>query len=386
MIEGSYLGKVTQLRRSLHAAPELAYQEHETAKTVCNWLKACNLEVFSGIGGTGVVGVLRRGSSGRAIGLRADMDALPLQEATDLAHRSAVPGRMHACGHDGHVAMLLGAAGVLSTEGGFHGTVHFVFQPAEEGGAGAKRMIEDGLFKRFDMQSVYSLHNWPDLPKGVIALRPGPVMGASFRFRVVVTGRGAHAATPHQGIDPIPVVCATVQALQTVVARECSASDSVVISVTQLGGGEALNVVPQTAWFAGTARVSSPATEARVREALRRTAAAIAQAHGATAAVEVHAGYPATVNSPAETRNCIEAAERVFGVDGVRADVPVCLTTEDFGYMLAEKPGAYALLGGGGREGAPGLHNPHYDFNDEILSLGIRYWVELTRSVLKESK
>jgi amidohydrolase len=383
-MDNSYLGDVVALRRSLHAQPELAYAEHRTAERIASWLRALGMQVECGIGGTGVVGVLQSGKSARTIGFRADMDALPIHEETGLPHASREPGRMHACGHDGHVAMLLGAATVLARETGFDGRVVLIFQPAEEGGAGAQRMINEGLFERYPVDAVFALHNWPDLPQGHFAVRPGPIMGSSLRFRVTVQGRGAHAATPHHGIDPVPVVCSIVQSFQTLVARECSATDAVVISVTQLGGGTAANAVPGTAWLAGTARFSRPKVEAQVREAMLRCAQGIAQAHGATARLEIEGGYPATINSAKEAKACASVMRELVGGDRVIEDLPVCLTTEDFGYMLAARPGVYALLGAGRHTGEPGLHHPAFDFNDDILPIGIDYWVRLARSLLNK--
>lgn len=381
------LSRALRLRRELHAQPELAYEEHRTAAVVAAWLRACGLAVHTGIAGTGVVGVLTRGRSGRSVAFRADMDALPIQERSGAAHTSTRPGVMHACGHDGHVAMLLGAAERLASEGGFDGRLVFIFQPAEEGGRGAQAMIDDGLFERFPVDSVHALHNWPALPLGQFAVRSGPIMGSSLRFRIEVHGRGTHAATPHLGIDPVPPLCAIVLALQAVVARECHTDSSLALSVTRLGAGEAVNAVPASAWLEGTARFGDPAVQAQVEAALHRVPQGIAEAHGAAAFVQVRAGYPATVNTPEETARCAAVMQSLVGADRVAQDLQTVLTTEDFGHMLAVKPGCYALLGTGPAGGeqeppAPGLHSPAYDFNDQVLPLGVAYWCALARALL----
>jgi amidohydrolase len=372
------------LRRQLHSYPELAYQEQRTSARIAAWLTALGIPVTTGIAGTGVVGLLQHGTSQHMIGLRADMDALAIQEMNGFSHRSQISGQMHACGHDGHVAMLLGAAKELAQNKGFNGKIALIFQPAEEGGAGAKAMLEAGLFEQYPVDSVYALHNWPELELGKFAVRPGGMMASSMVFRITMQGKGAHAATPHHSVDPIPALCSLVLALQTVVARQCNPSDSVVVSVTRLSAGEALNAIPMEANLQGTARFSSSTAMDTVKSAIHQCAHGVAQAHGAVAQIHIEVGYPATINTAPQAHDCQEVMTRLVGAANVLTDFPVNLTTEDFGYMLQAKPGCYGLIGTGA-DNSPSLHSAFYDFNDEVLPLGVRYWTELSRNLLKET-
>jgi hippurate hydrolase len=380
-----YIGKLIRFRRDLHAHPELKFEETRTAGEVAAWLQALGLPVHRGLGGTGVVATLRgngaqAGDPARAIGLRADMDALPVQEANTFGHASAHPGRMHACGHDGHTAMLLGAATLLAEQPDFNGTVHFIFQPGEEGGAGARRMMEDGLFQRFPVRAVFALHNWPALPAGQMGVRVGPIMAATFRFEIRIRGQGGHAAQPHTTIDPIPVACALVGELQTLVSRTVDPLDSAVLTVGRIESGTVENIIPDEAVIYGTCRALRPATQDLLVEGLQRISTFMAQAHRATAQVIIKPGYPATVNHPHEARFMARIMAEVAGAANAHADVPPAMTAEDFGFMLEQVPGAYGFIGNGAG-GQPGvnLHSPAYDFNDDILGPGAAFWDRLVR-------
>ncbi|MEJ5210211.1 MAG: M20 aminoacylase family protein [Burkholderiales bacterium] len=373
----SELPRLVALRHELHAHPELAFEEHRTADLVVRVLEKAGIEVHRGLAGTGVVGVLRAGRSPRAIGLRADMDALPIEEENTFPHRSRHPGRMHACGHDGHTAMLLAAAEYLAATREFDGTVYFIFQPAEEGEGGARAMIEDGLFTRFPMDAVFGLHNWPGLPVGQIAVHSGPVMASTDQFDIILRGHGAHAAMPHQGRDPVLAGAALVQALQGLISRECAPLDAAVLSVTRFHAGEAYNVIPPQAVLGGTVRTLRPEVQAQLEAAIERMATGIAQAHGMQAQVDYRRGYPATVNSLREAAFCRQVAAEVVGEAQVRTDLPPSMGAEDFAYMLRERPGCYVWLGNGPGEGGCTLHNPRYDFNDAALPIGAAYWVRL---------
>lgn len=369
-------------RRDLHAHPELAFEEHRTAGIVADKLRAFGLDqVHEGIGKTGVVGVLRgSGDGNRAIGLRADMDALPMTELAERGHASTHDGRMHACGHDGHTVMLLGAARHLAATRGFDGTLYFIFQPAEEGAGGGRAMVEDGLFERFPMEAVFGLHNWPGLPAGEIAVRAGPMMASMDNFRIVVTGKGAHAAMPHLGTDPVLPAAQIVLALQGLVSRETEPTRALVVSVTQIHGGEADNVIPEAVELRGTVRAFDEGVRRHAETAMGRIVASTAAAFGATAELHYSRHYPPTVNSVEETEFAAEIAAEVAGAEGVRRDLPPSMGAEDFAFMLQERPGCYVWLGGG-RESRP-LHNPYYDFNDEILPVGVRYWTTLAARAL----
>ena len=380
-----FLADVVAIRHDIHAHPELAFKEARTADIVARELSAYGLEVHRGLAKTGVVGVLRKGSSKRAIGLRADMDALPLQEKNDFPHRSRHAGVMHGCGHDGHTTLLLGAARYMAENKDsldFDGTVYFIFQPAEESEGGAAVMIEDGLFKQFPMDSVFGLHNWPGIPVGEMAVMPGPVMAGTCVFEISVSGHGCHAAMPNQGIDTLVVASQLVLALQTVVARNLHPCESAVVSVTQIHGGAALNVIPDDAVLRGTIRSFKPEVQELVERSVERLCAGIASAFGAQIRIAFDQRYPPTVNSAAETEICRKAATALLGAGKVRTNELPSMGAEDFAYMLLEKPGCYVWLGNGPGSGGCSLHNPHYDFNDEILPLGISYWVRLVETTL----
>ncbi|MDD3353676.1 M20 aminoacylase family protein [Zoogloea sp.] len=370
---------ITAIRRDIHAHPELAFEEHRTAGIVAERLRTLGIETHTGIGKTGVVGVLRAGTGSRAIGLRADMDALPIQEKNDFTHHSKIPGRMHACGHDGHTAMLLGAAAALARSPDFDGTVYFVFQPAEEGEGGAPEMIADGLFERFPMDAIFGLHNWPGLPVGHIAVHRGPVMACADRFDIEIKGHGAHAAMPHQGIDPVLAGATLVQALQSVVSRTKDPLDAAVLSITQFHAGDAYNVIPDSARIGGTVRAFRPETESLVEDSMQRVCAGVGAAFGANVRFDYRRGYPPTINTVPEAEFCARVAAEVCGEGHVQIDPKPSMGAEDFAYFLQEKPGCYIWLGNGPGEGGCTLHNPHYDFNDEAIPYGVAYWVTLVQ-------
>ena len=379
---------ITALRRDIHAHPELCFQEERTAELVARSLTEWGIEVHRGLGTTGVVGVIRQGSSARAIGLRADMDALPMTEHNTFAHASRHPGKMHACGHDGHTAMLLAAARHLAQQRDFDGTVYLVFQPAEEGGGGAREMIKDGLFEQFPMQAIFGMHNWPGLPEGSFSVCEGPVMASSNAFKIRITGKGSHAALPHNGIDPVPVACQMVQAFQTIVTRNKKPTDAAVISVTMIHTGEATNVVPDTCEIQGTVRTFTlevlDMIERRMREIAQHTAAAF----GATVQFDFHRNYPPTINHAAEAQFVRSVMQEVAGPEMTLPFDPT-MGAEDFSFFLQARPGAHFMIGNGDgahREAYAGhdhslgpctLHNPNYDFNDRLIPLGASLWVRL---------
>jgi len=380
---GDFHDDMTGWRRDLHAHPEIAYQEHRTAAFVADKLRAFGIdEVHTGLARTGVVGVLRAGAGGRAIGLRADMDALPIHESTGAAYASGTPGMMHACGHDGHTTMLLGAARYLAETRNFSGTVYLIFQPAEEMEAGGRLMVEEGLFERFPAEQVFGMHNWPRIPIGSFAMRPGPIMAAADRFIIEVRGRGSHAAAPHMGRDPVVAAAQIVSALQTIVSRECDPVEHAVVSVTQIQGGDAFNVIPEEASLRGTFRSFAPAVREQIERRIEEIARGIGQALGVGVDFELRRGYPPTVNTEAETGLAAKAAAEVAGEDRVDADTPPVMGAEDFAFMLEQKPGAYIFVGNGGGADAPMLHSPHYDFNDEALPYGASYWARLVERLL----
>jgi len=379
LLELPFLAELTALRRDIHAHPELAFNENRTADIVARELERYGLEVHRGIAKTGVVGVLRAGTSSRMVGLRADMDALPLCELNEFPHHSKHQGKMHACGHDGHTAMLLGAARYLADNPDFDGIAVFIFQPAEESEGGAAVMIEDGLFEHFPVEAVFGLHNWPGIPVGQMMAMPGPVMAGTCAFEISVRGHGCHAAMPHQGIDAIVTGSQLVQALQTVVSRTLHPCESAVVSVTQFHAGEAWNIIPEEVILRGTIRTFKPEIQEAVERAIERLCSGIAAANGAQINVHFDHRYPPTVNSPAEAKFCQQVAAEVFGADKVLTDILPSMGAEDFAYMLNEKPGCYVWLGNGPGTGGCTLHNPHYDFNDELLTLGASYWVNLVR-------
>lgn len=382
LLELPFIAELTALRRDIHAHPELAFKEARTSDLVARELERHGLQVHRGLAGTGVVGVLRAGSSGRMIGLRADMDALPLAELNSFPHHSRHPGCMHACGHDGHTAMLLGAARYLAEQPDFDGTAVFIFQPAEESEGGAAVMIEDGLFEQFPVDAVFGLHNWPGIPVGQMAVMPGSVMAGTCAFEIIVRGHGCHAAMPHQGVDTIVVASQLIQALQTVVSRTLHPCDAGVVSVTQFHAGEAWNIIPEEAVLRGTIRTFKAEVQETVERAVERQCSGVAAANGAQISVHFDHRYPPTVNSLAETDFCRQVAAAVLGQEHVVTDAMPSMGAEDFAYMLREKPGCYVWLGNGPGTGGCTLHNPHYDFNDEILAYGISYWVELVRRAL----
>ena len=376
------LSDLIALRRDLHAHPELGFEEHRTAGIAAAALRLLGIEVHEGLAGTGVVGTLRQGRSRRSIGLRADMDALPIGEQSALAYASRHAGVHHGCGHDGHTAMLLGAARQLVRTRNFDGTVHFIFQPAEEGKGGARVMVEQGLFERFPCDAVYALHNWPDLPLGCAQTRPGPIMAAADRFDIVLRGRGGHAAQPHRTPDVLLAASQLVMQLNTIVARRIDPAESAVLSVTRVQGGASHNVLPAEATITGTVRSFDLATQDRIEAALRDAAAGIALGHGIEADVSYVRYYPATVNSAAEAALALEAAEAA----GLKASVAPrpAFTAEDFSFLLRERPGAYLWLGQGRAD--PGddrpLHHPGYDFNDAAIAFGVRWFCAVAERAL----
>jgi amidohydrolase len=374
--------EVTAWRRDIHAHPELLYDVHRTAGLVAEKLKSFGVdEVATGIGKTGVVGIIRgrKNTSGKVIGLRADMDALPLAEQTNLPHSSKVPGKMHACGHDGHTAMLLGAAKHLAADRGFDGTVVVIFQPAEEGGAGGKAMVDDGLVTRFGVQEFYGVHCAPGIPVGNFMTRPGPLLAATSTFTITIEGKGAHAAQPHQGVDPVLVGSHIVTALQSITSRNVDPLKSLVVSVTQFHAGDAFNVIPQTAVLRGTVRFLEKAIGVAAEERMRAIVTGTAKMFGAEATLDFVWGYPATVNHAAQTDFAVRTARSIVGENGVEPNAPPLMGGEDFSYMLEAKPGAFVFIGMG--DTAP-LHNPGFDFNDEAIPTGIAYWDAIAKRAM----
>lgn len=374
--------EIAAWRRQLHAKPEILFDVHETAAFVRAKLEVfgCD-EVVTGLGRTGVVGLIRgsRGA-GPTIGLRADMDALPIEEETGLPHRSTVPGRMHACGHDGHTAMLLGAARYLAETRNFAGTVAVIFQPAEEGGGGGREMVKDGMMERFAIERVFGMHNLPGLPVGHFAIRPGPIMAATAEFSVEVQGKGGHAAMPHKTVDPIVIAGQMIGALQTIAARAADPLESVVVSVTRIHGGDSHNIIPDRVRMEGTVRTLKKEVNALAEERLRALCTGIAAAHGASATVAYQSNYPVTFNHAEETAFAAEVARQVAGEAHVDTHVAPLMGGEDFSYMLEARPGAFIFLGNGD---SAYLHNPRYDFNDEAIPHGVSYWVRLAETALR---
>ncbi len=380
-----------KIRRDIHAHPELCYEEVRTADVVAQKLTEWGIPVVRGLGVTGVVGIIKKGDSPRAIGLRADMDALPMSEINTFDHASRHPGKMHACGHDGHTAMLLGAARYLAQHGDFDGTVYVIFQPAEEGGRGAERMIQDGLFDKYPMDAVFGMHNWPGIPAGHFGVTPGPQMASSNEFHVTVKGKGSHAAQPHKAIDPVMTAVHIAQAWQSIVARNVNPNDPAVVSITQIHTGSATNVIPDEAMMVGTVRTFSlpvlDLIERRMQEIAEHTAAAF----DATVEFRFNRNYPPLINHPEETAFAVEVLTEQFGADHVDAKTEPTMGAEDFAFMLQHKPGCYVFLGngdGGHRDQGHGLgpcnlHNPSYDFNDELLPIGATYWVRLAEKFLQ---
>ncbi|MBV8095772.1 MAG: amidohydrolase [Acetobacteraceae bacterium] len=375
---------MTQWRRDLHAHPELALHEVRTSRVVQEKLKSFGVdEIVSGIAKTGVVGVIRGRSAGRAIGLRADMDALPIEEATGAPYASRNPGVMHACGHDGHTTMLLGAARYLAETRNFDGTVYVIFQPAEEHLGGGELMVREGLFDRFPMDQIFGLHNWPSMPAGTFRWREGAVMAAVANIEIDVTGRGAHGAHAYRGIDPIVVAAAIVTSLQSIVSRNLSAQENGVVTIGQIQGGQTYNVIPETVHMKGTARWFNPKVGDLLEASIRRIATGIAESFGARAEVVFERAYPATVNDPEATGMARRAATAVAGQARVEYMEKPTMGGEDFSFMLQSKQGAYIMLGAGRTESDPQLHHPAYDFNDEILPIGASYWATLAEQLLR---
>jgi hippurate hydrolase len=382
--------ELQQIRRDLHAHPELCYEERRTADVVAERLAEWGIPVVRGLGVTGVVGIIKNGTSPRAIGLRADMDALPVQELNTFEHASRHAGKMHACGHDGHTAMLLGAAHYLSRHRNFDGTVYLIFQPAEEGGGGAKRMMDEGLFDKYPMDAVYGMHNWPGIPVGRFGVVAGPMMASSNEFRVVVKGKGAHAAQPHRGTDPVMVAVQVAQAWQTIISREKNPLETAVLSVTQIHAGSATNVIPDEAVMVGTVRTFATSVLDQIERRMKEMADGVAAAFGASVDFEFHRNYPPLVNHPAQTAFAVEAMKAVVGEANVDTNVEPSMGAEDFAFMLQAKPGCYVFVGNGeGDHRASGhglgpcqLHNASYDFNDQLLPIGASYWVRLAEMSL----
>jgi hippurate hydrolase len=376
-------GEITAWRRDIHAHPELLYDVHRTAATVADKLKSfgCD-EVVTGIGRTGVVGVIRGGKGGqggRVIGLRADMDALPIEEANDIPYKSTVPGKMHACGHDGHTAMLLGAARYLAETRNFAGTAVVIFQPAEEGGAGGKAMVQDGLMDRFRIEEVYGMHNYPGLPVGQFALRPGPLLAAADRLTIEIEGRGGHAARPHISVDTVLVGAQIINQIQSIVSRNVDPLHSAVISICMFQAGSTDNVIPQTALLRGTARSLTPEVRDLLEKRLHEVVTGTAQLYGATAKLTYKRDYPVTRNHARQAEFAASVASQVVGTERVDDDVAPVMGAEDFSFMLEARPGAFIFVGNG--NGA-GLHHPAYDFNDEIIPIGTSYWVKLVETAM----
>ncbi|MGR9044983.1 MAG: M20 aminoacylase family protein [Gammaproteobacteria bacterium] len=372
-------------RRFLHQFPETAYEETETARFIAEKLREFGIVVHQGLGGTGVVGSLSVGKGAGKIALRADMDALFIQEQNQFPHKSRHDGKMHACGHDGHTAMLLGAAHYLAQHRPFNGTVYFIFQPAEEGRAGAKRMIDDGLFDLFPAEYVFGMHNFHDIPAGQFAVKSGPMMASFDCFEITITGKASHAAMPHLGHDAIVVSAQLINTLQTIVSRNVDPADAAVVSITQIHGGHTWNALPESVVLRGTYRCFKREVQQLIAERIRRTVEAVCAAHEAAGTVVFNPenpGYPVTLNNPEATAKALEAAVAVAGSERVDSAPTPSMGSEDFAFMLQEKPGCYLWIGNGPSAGGCLLHNPHYDFNDDILPIGSAYWIKLVELML----
>ena len=379
--------EISAIRRDIHAHPELAYEENRTSDIVAAKLQEWGLEVTRGLGKTGLVGTLRKGNSVKSIGLRADMDALPMDETNDFAHRSQNQGRMHACGHDGHTAMLLGAAKLLAEKKDFEGAVHFIFQPAEEGGGGGKAMIDDGLFEKFPCDAVFAIHNKPGLPLGTIATRPGPLLAAADRWDLRITGKGGHAAHPHLSNDPLVVAANLVLSLQTIVARNLDPFSNAVVTVGFVKGGSAYNVIPTEAHIGGTTRTTKPAERELIQRRIKEICDGAAQMFGVNIEVEHRPGYPPTINNAERAAFAIDVAAGICGAGGVRDNIQASMGAEDFSYMLERVPGAMVWLGNGGEDGnGVGLHNSRYDFNDMAIPFGVSWFVRTVERFLGDQK
>lgn len=375
------------VRKDIHSHPELCFQEFRTADIVAQKLTEWGIPVDRGMGTTGVVGIIKSGTSTRSIGLRADMDALPIQEVNTFAHASQHAGKMHACGHDGHTTMLLAAAQHLAKHKNFDGTVYLIFQPAEEGGGGAREMVKDGLFKKYPMDAVFGIHNWPGLQVGQFAVSPGPVMASSNEFKITISGKGSHAALPHNGVDPVPIACQMVQAFQTIITRNKKPVDAGVISVTMIHAGQATNVVANTCELQGTVRTFTVDVLDMIESRMKKIAEHVCAAHDATVEFSFHRNYPSTINHESETAFTRNVLTQMVGAENVKQQEPT-MGAEDFSYFLQELPGTYFFIGNGEgahREMGHGagpctLHNPSYDFNDDLIPLGGTVWVRMVES------
>jgi amidohydrolase len=379
------------VRRDIHACPELGFEELRTADLVARKLTEWGIPVHRGLGGTGVVGIVKNGGSTRAVGLRADMDALPLQEFNTFEHASKQAGKMHACGHDGHMAMLLAAAQYLASHRNFDGTVYLIFQPAEESGGGAREMMRDGLFEKFPMEAVFGMHNWPGMRPGSFAVSPGPVMASSSEFKITLRGKGGHAAMPHNALDPVPIACQMVQAFQTIVSRNVKPIEAGVISVTMIHAGAATNVIPDSCELQGTVRTFTLEVLDLIEQRMKQVAEHTCAAYGASCTFEFVRKYPPTINSAREAGFARRVMADIVGEAMVLVQEPT-MSAEDFAYMLQAKPGAYCFIANGDGshremghgEGPCMLHNPSYDFNDELIPLGATYWVRLAEAWLAQ--
>ncbi len=374
--------EIKKVRQDLHEQPELQYDVHNTAARVVEELKSYGIQdIATGIGQTGVVAVIegQTNQSGKTIGLRADMDALPLQEETGKAYASKVPGKMHACGHDGHTAMLLAAAKYLQETQNFDGKVALIFQPAEEGGGGARAMVEDGLMDRWSIDEVYGMHNWPGLELGSFSMRSGPIMASADRITIDIEGKGCHAAKPHQGIDTVLVMAAIVQAVQSLVSRNTDPQKSLVVSLCHVKAGFTDNVVPQTGFIEGTVRALDPSIRDMAEDRLKQVIESTAMAYGATATLNYNRDYPVTVNHPAQTDKAAAIAKSISGAEMVNDDMVPSMGSEDFSFMLEERPGAFVFVGNGH---SAALHHPEYDFNDDLIPVGASYWIKLIETSL----
>ncbi len=377
------LDEFTAIRHDLHRHPETAFEEHRTADIVAKCLESYGIEVHRGLAKTGVVGVLKNGDSDKSIGLRADMDALDILEQNDFSHKSTIPGKMHGCGHDGHTTMLLAAAKYLAEHKPFDGTVHFIFQPAEENEGGGRVMVEDGLFDKFKIDSVYGMHNFPGVPLGHFCIQPGPMMAGFDIFEIEVNGVGGHAAMPHAAVDSVVVASHIVTALQSIIARSTDPQDAAVVSVTRIEAGHTYNVLPEKATMAGTVRYFSPDVQNIVEKRMHALCENVGAAFGAKVKVTYEKRYPPTLNTEKETQDCQNALRKIAPEDTLNFSPTPSMGAEDFAWMLQEKPGAYVWAGNGlGSEGGCTVHNPHYDFNDKLIPHGTAYWVNLTTHLL----
>lgn len=382
----TYHRELTDIRQDIHAHPELGFTEQRTSDLVATHLEAWGIAVHRGIAKTGLVGVVkgRKSTSGRAVGLRADMDCLPMHELGNMPYKSVNAGCMHACGHDGHTAMLLGAGRYLAETRNFDGTAYLIFQPAEEGGGGGRVMVEEGLFDRFPADEIYALHNWPSLPPGKIAVRPGPMMAATDEIQIVVRGKGGHAAMPHLGVDPVVISAHIITALQTVASRNVNPVDALVISITSMQTSQVgtFNVIADAVTLCGTIRTFRPETRDLAEERLHEIVAGVTKALGGSAKIEYRRNYPATVNTEREAAFAASVGEKVFGPGNVITDADPTMGGEDFSYMLLARPGAYVWLGQGGGPMSCFLHNPNYDFNDDVIPMGAGYLASLVEEAL----